>query len=403
MTEMPQSVKRSFSSPNVQRAAALQEETTSKSNFTASDKRRNKLGYHRISVACGHCRRRKIRCIAAKDDSTGRCSTGRCSNCIRLKKDCNFYPVENTDRRPKSPPKLDTPNNNNNDGGSAESSPSPGFGQGQVHQNPDESPESDPVTPASAQPISNIEDNYRPNGDPELPPRIPISQSASVSRRSSMAHLNSGTEEAFVDVPWWTGSFQPEMLGFINQYGSFEDLSGMYWRLNSPSICGGHYPQHSLHSMNSMNSLTAPESLDSYDGIYSQGPSRMGSIDQGIGGVFGYTTTHSPEAVDFGVVPDLRSASASTASLTASISEASQYGAPGEPGYGQRYNMTQWVDQTSNRIRFDPERMAKEEEGVTMDAQYLFSAEDGYPMNGDFHHLAHSGQHVGPIVKSDRE
>ncbi|QDS70451.1 hypothetical protein FKW77_009869 [Venturia effusa] len=55
-----------------------------------SDKRRNKLGYHRTSVACGHCRRRKIRCLLPSPED----HQGRCTNCIRLKKDCNFYPVD---------------------------------------------------------------------------------------------------------------------------------------------------------------------------------------------------------------------------------------------------------------------------------------------------------------------
>jgi len=96
-----------------------------------ADKKRNKLGYHRTSVACGqspistgflvysahcrtytrqevsvmraiskerllliyfipvHCRRRKIRCLVAADDPQG-----RCENCIRLRKDCQFFPVD---------------------------------------------------------------------------------------------------------------------------------------------------------------------------------------------------------------------------------------------------------------------------------------------------------------------
>ncbi|EMD64200.1 hypothetical protein GGP41_006638 [Bipolaris sorokiniana] len=62
-----------------------------------SNKPRNKLGYHRTSVACGHCRRRKIRCLLAPDDRHG-----RCSNCIRLKKECNFYPVEHNADMPQS-------------------------------------------------------------------------------------------------------------------------------------------------------------------------------------------------------------------------------------------------------------------------------------------------------------
>ncbi|KAK3394733.1 hypothetical protein B0H63DRAFT_56213 [Podospora didyma] len=55
----------------------------------AGEKRRNKLGYHRTSVACGHCRRRKIRCIPSQNDVQG-----RCVNCIRLKKECSFFPVD---------------------------------------------------------------------------------------------------------------------------------------------------------------------------------------------------------------------------------------------------------------------------------------------------------------------
>ncbi|GAB1310955.1 Halotolerance protein 9 [Madurella fahalii] len=55
----------------------------------AGERRRNKLGYHRTSVACGHCRRRKIRCVPSQNDVQG-----RCINCIRLKKECSFYPVD---------------------------------------------------------------------------------------------------------------------------------------------------------------------------------------------------------------------------------------------------------------------------------------------------------------------
>lgn len=53
------------------------------------DKRRNKLGYHRTTIACGHCRKRKIRCVPTLADVHG-----RCENCIRLKKECIFYPVD---------------------------------------------------------------------------------------------------------------------------------------------------------------------------------------------------------------------------------------------------------------------------------------------------------------------
>jgi hypothetical protein len=56
-------------------------------------------------MTLGHCRRRKIRCLLSQDDPQR-----RCSNCIRLKKECNFYPVEQTnppDQRPQATPKVD--------------------------------------------------------------------------------------------------------------------------------------------------------------------------------------------------------------------------------------------------------------------------------------------------------
>lgn len=67
--------------------------TDTNSLAQSTEKKRNKLGYHRTSVACGHCRRRKIRCIASPGDR-------RCSNCIRLKKECNFYPVDQQSSNP---------------------------------------------------------------------------------------------------------------------------------------------------------------------------------------------------------------------------------------------------------------------------------------------------------------
>ena len=48
----------------------------------------------------GHCRRRKIRCQPANDDPQQ-----RCANCIKLKKECSFLPVDhppNAERRPRT-------------------------------------------------------------------------------------------------------------------------------------------------------------------------------------------------------------------------------------------------------------------------------------------------------------
>ncbi|KAJ2905333.1 uncharacterized protein MKZ38_005632 [Zalerion maritima] len=79
-------LKRSMSTPNVrpqQQQVAPPLPTTPQGAASAGDpsgavasgdKRRNKLGYHRTSVACD--------------------VQGRCVNCIRLKKECSFYPVD---------------------------------------------------------------------------------------------------------------------------------------------------------------------------------------------------------------------------------------------------------------------------------------------------------------------
>lgn len=109
------SLSRSTSTPHLKGAGNMSD---------SDDKKRNKLGYQRISIACGecycscgpprsvpcdavlaramtrhpcrllirwtaHCRRRKIRCLLAEGDPAQ-----RCQNCIRLKKECVFYPVD---------------------------------------------------------------------------------------------------------------------------------------------------------------------------------------------------------------------------------------------------------------------------------------------------------------------
>jgi hypothetical protein len=130
-------LKRSVSTPNV-RGLGIAD-----AGMSLADKRRNKLGYHRTSVACGiwclykvnvqplilrivgHCRRRKIRCLLAPDDAQN-----RCSNCIRLKKECNFFPVDQQpqiERRPRTASKAEARSGD----ASASSSSSPALGAGQ--------------------------------------------------------------------------------------------------------------------------------------------------------------------------------------------------------------------------------------------------------------------------------
>jgi hypothetical protein len=65
-----------------------------------------------------HCRRRKIRCLVAADDSQG-----RCENCIRLRKECHFLAVDQqppVEKRSRPGSKLETPST---DPSTASSSP----------------------------------------------------------------------------------------------------------------------------------------------------------------------------------------------------------------------------------------------------------------------------------------
>jgi len=70
----------------------------------------------------GHCRRRKIRCIPAPGDAQG-----RCSNCIRLKKECNFYPVDQ--QPPPEPRRRGSKAQSGTERASESSSPSTSSGQ----------------------------------------------------------------------------------------------------------------------------------------------------------------------------------------------------------------------------------------------------------------------------------
>ncbi|KAI1202330.1 hypothetical protein F5X97DRAFT_345454 [Nemania serpens] len=84
-------LRRSYSTPNVTPQGMNEPDT----EFPGlpGEKKRNRLGYARTNMACGNCRKRKIRCQPVKND-------GRCSQCIRLKKDCQFYAV---DQQPPPP------------------------------------------------------------------------------------------------------------------------------------------------------------------------------------------------------------------------------------------------------------------------------------------------------------
>ncbi|SLM40505.1 c6 finger domain protein [Lasallia pustulata] len=144
----PTTIKRSASTPNVRVPVAAD------AGMSLAEKRRNKLGYQRISIACVHCRRRKIRCLRASDDPEG-----RCSNCIRLKKECNFYTIDQqppAERRPRKESKADRGSTE----ASTSSSSSPPVGGGHIIDQVDQFNHYTPISlsdqeyPGSTAPLS---------------------------------------------------------------------------------------------------------------------------------------------------------------------------------------------------------------------------------------------------------
>ncbi|KAG6002788.1 hypothetical protein E4U21_002778 [Claviceps maximensis] len=118
-------LKRSHSTPDATKSDREMTEEVQSQQASAAEKKRNKLGYHRTSIACrqiaGHCRRRKIRCIASPD------TPNRCVNCIRLKKECSFYPV---DQQPGPETRLKAASRQSGDPGASSTSSSPAVGTG---------------------------------------------------------------------------------------------------------------------------------------------------------------------------------------------------------------------------------------------------------------------------------
>ncbi|KAK2592871.1 hypothetical protein QQS21_009438 [Conoideocrella luteorostrata] len=120
-------LKRSFSTPDTAQLQRNAAEESQSQQTSAGEKKRNKLGYHRTSIACSHCRRRKIRCIASPD------VPNRCVNCIRLKKECSFYPV---DQQPGPDSRSKVPSRHAGDPSASSTSSSPAFGTGSPTKTP---------------------------------------------------------------------------------------------------------------------------------------------------------------------------------------------------------------------------------------------------------------------------
>lgn len=270
---MPAIIKRSASTPNVRGLAF-----TDTAGTSLADKRRNKLGYHRTSVACGefpvssllvrkgfmgfdeglglsltveragHCRRRKIRCLLAQDDLHG-----RCSNCIRLKKECNFFPVDqqppSLDRRPRSESKNDGLSNE----ASTSSSSSPALSGGHMIEQVEIFNHFRPLAVTSGQ-------HFPCSADPLSASMIsPMSQGTSQSllafiqpmltpRRKAPGHhrgldfAHPSDRASRWDHPHLDHSRAPSGFGNPTSEGS----PSAYWRYDEPPMTPAfaHFPAH---------------------------------------------------------------------------------------------------------------------------------------------------------------
>ncbi|KAH8891003.1 hypothetical protein GQ53DRAFT_166624 [Thozetella sp. PMI_491] len=143
----------------------------------AGEKRRNKLGYHRTSVACGHCRRRKIRCIPSPNDHQG-----RCINCIRLKKDCSFYPV---DQQPPQDARQKSASRSSVGPKMASNSSSPALQTGLPSDMHGQSPYPPQLTMPS---ISSMAPPMKPPGSDSFSPDSKLPSSATGARQYEYGH-----------------------------------------------------------------------------------------------------------------------------------------------------------------------------------------------------------------------
>ena len=207
----------------------------------------------------GHCRRRKIRCLLAPDDAQN-----RCSNCIRLKKECNFFPVDQQpqmERRPRTASKAEAGSGE----ASASSSSSPALIAGQAIE-PVDHYDRYPPLPLSTQEFSASSSLMSAN--PLSPARRGLLQVFSTVRRSiadiAIASINSRTHEYSNphDRQHWDSPFFDHGPVSTGQ-STPEDASQAYWKLGEspmtpvfPFQFSGPPSSTAHHSRESISSFT---------------------------------------------------------------------------------------------------------------------------------------------------
>ncbi|KAI9746870.1 MAG: hypothetical protein M1815_004928 [Lichina confinis] len=253
--------RRGMSTPNLRDIAGSDHGHMSYGPGGAGSKSRNKLGYHRTSVACGHCRRRKIRCLLAPDDTQG-----RCANCIRLKKECNFFPV---DQQPthQRPPQSQLKQERAVSGESSSSSSSPPNQQGLARDpmqpfHPYPSDSSAPPSAGFAAPMELRQRNSSATSSLGRPP-LPVVSRPSLPHMSTAPPVSAAFDPTRPDRPPTLESspYLDQSPMSNGQKPVLEDPSASFYRLadspvppSVPSFQGPYnlptmqqHPQHHHH------------------------------------------------------------------------------------------------------------------------------------------------------------
>ncbi|KAF3076774.1 hypothetical protein CFAM422_001340 [Trichoderma lentiforme] len=211
-------LKRSFSTPSVGGATPSSYLESQSLAPPMGEKKRNKLGYHRTSIACGHCRRRKIRCIISTEDQN------RCVNCIRLKKECSFHPVDQQQPYDQKQQPPQTPGGSN----TVTASSSPAISRGSsVDQGPQRQHYSSiPVAPLPSMGTPTIQtpqSEFFPQDMEASSNTISSGPSYAIGDSSSPGWMATDTDSDAMAKPRdpnaiWRPSFPPNMGGQLSPY-----------------------------------------------------------------------------------------------------------------------------------------------------------------------------------------
>lgn len=210
-----------------------------------------------LTQSLGHCRRRKIRCLLDPVDQRG-----RCSNCIRLKKECKFYPVDqqpSPETRARSGSKAEASSND----AETSTSPSP------VHlagSNVVEEIES--YQHLQSNPLQTNEDSqgFYSYSASALSPTgrstccSPVRQGGTDSLVAPISGLTYEMPQSFDPSPSWEHSpFSSQSSQSLAVERSFpDDASGAFWRPSESPLTSVFPPsQFSMHSSSlSINPLS---------------------------------------------------------------------------------------------------------------------------------------------------